>query len=653
MALPPMIKIFSAASDEEVQGYPILSVLQREHGRFTSPLLKMASSRKFISKDVRDYIDGMDHPADEVAIFISALGSDEAWGANKRGDAWPESGLSHKGPVYGFETYKHGHTFLHHKNDSVAKAVGRVKLASWNPRMKRVELVKTIKRASAPEICARIDRGEMIETSMGARVPYDICSKCAHRAKVSKDHCVHIKEALHAVMGNGERIRMINDQPGFFDSSVVRIKAAQEAGQLLRLGPDVKVAHDSSAYAVVELFGVDVVGYVIKEAEDKDAYLNKKIDGQAIDTDKLQDPVAFKERLDLAAEIVEFAPDAVTLRSLEPTLSKEVLKEAALQPEIRLASTFIALGMEVHPEEHQYMMLRKAGWVNEAEYLYDQNLLLPGPEPDVTGITHPLRVSERHVDQKLAEALRPWLQNRSMLEPHLTNRIEWIGDQDEYKIAAMMNRTMVAPSHQEKRDPSMAKMLLALALGYGLYRKMAPPGERLSTIERSMRRHPWMIPLVFVSGALGTKMIGDSISKPHQDVKVGGVFWNYVAPMGGAYVLSASARRKGMEGYPLSSVERVVRDYPLPAGLAGVIGARKLSRPISKIRAGVQRALKAAHKEAGVAGEAGIATALGWYSPYQYPMAALDFWAMKKLFGGKQVTSAKSGVSSGAVPPAA
>ncbi len=648
-----MEKHFSVGPEEEAQGFPLLSVIHHEYGRATSNLLKMASSRKFISEDVRSWIEAQPYSgAKEATIFVSALGADEYWGANRRHDGWPEVHLSHKGASHGFQTYtKHGHTYLHHQNRSTMQAVGKVVYASWNPRMHRVEIIQTVKRAHAPEVVARIDRGEMVSTSMGARVPYDQCSLCGHQAKTAAYHCEHIRKMAGEMMEDGQRVRMLNPYPKFFDGSIVSIPAAPESGQLLDVtngipkAASIDVPHFQSSLEGNWIFGDG------KEARDKDAYLRKQIDLDISPVEEVDVEQGMKN-LDAMAETDALAPYADELINLEPTLPEHVLEKASSLPFLHAASSFSAVGIPMRPEEFQYIFLTQLGHPKEASILYRERIVLHASPCD-RDVEPLLKVAEDYVDQGLVEAMVPHLPTRSVIEPFLSHRVETFGGLPDFKIAEEQNTNRLGLPSRTKPSSgfSSPELLAALALGYALYRKMAPPGLSLGTVEKSMERHPWMIPAVFLSGAWGIKALTDTI-RGSSTTKVGGAFWHYAAPLGGAYLLSASARRKEWEGYQLGSLEKTVRSYPLPVGLLGVVGARKLTKPLSKIRGAVSQAAKKASDLGHAAQEAGLATMLGWYSPYKFPAALTDFFVMNKIFPATKATQSKAVVGSKAIPSA-
>jgi hypothetical protein len=627
-----LIKEFSIDQTDEARGFPLLSVLHYENGRATSPLLKTASARRVISDDVQAYIDKMGsdpRKLDKVAIFVSALGSDKSWGPNRRHDGWPQEDLMHKGADYGFQTFMQGHTYLHHRNSSPDLAVGKIIYASANPRMDRVELIQTIDRSRAPELCARIDDGEYIQTSMGAKVAHDICSLpwCRHIAKVAADHCEHIKLSGGKVYEGGYQAYMVNPKPRFFENSAVKTGAARESGMLM------KVAHDTSALQGELLFG--------KDAEtEKESFLRKRIDldfQPVRDENRLEDPVAMMGREDEVAEVQSYAPLVGNLLDTEPLLPESVLEKASSLPLTSALSTFSGVGIAVRPEEFQYLFLSKAGYRKEASVLYKLGFLLDAPPPGESECQTEDRVHYDHVQPKLAEALEPYIAGRTALEPYLSQRVSYLAAQTPEKLAEMETKTRLVDSLGAQW--STPGIMAALALGYGVYRHMAPADRTLRTAEKAFRKHPWLVPLFLASGAWGIRNVGEAALQkgPTEENKkkvagLMGTVSTFALPIGGAYLLSASAKRKEWEGYPLGTVEKIIRDYPMVVGPAGAVAAGRLRGKMRGIGQALAKASSLA-KTAGVLEDALLYTGVGWYSPYRFHAALADSAVLNKIFG--------------------
>lgn len=211
-------------------------------------------------------------------ILVSAMGSSDAWGANKKGDTFPEEALLGRLPREGvslFDRFRDrlpkewgislfptkfdsegrqiggGNTFHEHINRP-AKPLGvygpagsdcrcgDILAAFWNAAMRRVELIQTVWERKLPHIVKMIDGGFLPGISMACDVPFDRCSICNNLSRNDGEYCEHLQRGTGLrgkIWNNSKTIMMINDFPLLFDSSIVASPAAVE-GRTLR-----KVAH--------------------------------------------------------------------------------------------------------------------------------------------------------------------------------------------------------------------------------------------------------------------------------------------------------------------------------------------------------------------------------------------------------------------------
>ena len=124
-----------------------------------------------------------------IYLLINAMGAGEYYSANRNGDFWPEESLiqSHGTFVTDAKVYKG------HNNKPDSPSYGSVLFSYYNREMHRVELVVTIDRRLAPDLAERVDSGEHLPWSMGAKIPEDICSICNHHSKTTAQYCNHLK----------------------------------------------------------------------------------------------------------------------------------------------------------------------------------------------------------------------------------------------------------------------------------------------------------------------------------------------------------------------------------------------------------------------------------------------------------------------------
>lgn len=140
------------------------------HDKF---MTKLASENEKIAK----FVGNLKPREDGIYLHINALGG-EHWSSNNNGDFFESEVLAYECPMesgihrmqdYGHKTFeKYAYPYKHHKNDDPNKSVGeKVKFASYNPRMDRVELVVFIDRNKDPELCKQAENGEAVPVSMG------------------------------------------------------------------------------------------------------------------------------------------------------------------------------------------------------------------------------------------------------------------------------------------------------------------------------------------------------------------------------------------------------------------------------------------------------------------------------------------------------
>lgn len=246
-------------------------------------LIKLATA---LHPDIQGYINKAKPVPGKTQMLIDALGAAEYWGQNVNGDLFPETALEHDGPDYGAKTFElYGHPFKHHVNKDPSRAFGQVEVATWNPKMHRVELVvyldrEKCKRFDAYDIIERIERGEFPDVSMGCKVPYDVCSICQHKSKTPKDYCHHAKNMMNVILPDGRKVFVYNPRPRFFDISFVFIgadKTAKVMAKLASKGGQVCLGE----YCTVPRLSADVGAMFSKEASfDGLGHITAQLDGR-------------------------------------------------------------------------------------------------------------------------------------------------------------------------------------------------------------------------------------------------------------------------------------------------------------------------------------------------------------------------------------
>lgn len=126
---------------------------------------------------------------------------------------------------------------MHHINKDPAKGYGEILFSAYNPRMNRVELVVGHDISKLPkDIISKLEKDELINLSMGCRVPYDVCSICGNKAPSPKDYCKHVTDTgLNYIYPDGRKVYLLNPNPDFFDISIVIVPADKTACILARI----------------------------------------------------------------------------------------------------------------------------------------------------------------------------------------------------------------------------------------------------------------------------------------------------------------------------------------------------------------------------------------------------------------------------------
>lgn len=189
-----------------------------------------------IHPEILSYKQQLEPEPGKTYVHILALGAGDYYGANLNNDHFPWEGLQHDHTkvahpyMHGYKTFLNAHAFAHHVNKDPEKAYGDVLVSVLNHKMKRVELIvaideeKCIKNGGQRTL-EKIKAGEYPSTSMGCRVPFDVCSICGHKAKYRSEYCDHMRNDAGKIMADGRKVFVYNPYPRFFDISFVFIGA--------------------------------------------------------------------------------------------------------------------------------------------------------------------------------------------------------------------------------------------------------------------------------------------------------------------------------------------------------------------------------------------------------------------------------------------
>ena len=225
-----MIYKESTFSSFDPNGIPLMGVIDP-----SSPFDELEKTAG-IHPEVLKFKQMLEPEPDKTYVHILALGAGDYYGPNLNNDHFPWAGLSHDHSstphpyLHGYKTFLNAHSFAHHVNKDPAKSYGDVILSTLNHKMKRVELVVAVdhercEKNGGRSILQKIHDGEYPSTSMGCRVPYDVCSICGNKARFRSEYCVHMREMPGKIMRDGRKVFVYNHFPRFFDISFVFIGA--------------------------------------------------------------------------------------------------------------------------------------------------------------------------------------------------------------------------------------------------------------------------------------------------------------------------------------------------------------------------------------------------------------------------------------------
>lgn len=363
-----------------------------------------------------DFIGNIRPRDDGRYILLNALGAGEYWGVNKNGDYFPEWSLLGEEPtvavqdyvrskslpmppIWGFKTFElFAYPYEHHNNSDPMLSIGeRVLCAAYNERMHRVELIVFIDKNKAPGLVKRIDNGEYIPWSMGAKLLWDTCSICGNAAKNRGEYCEHLKGMLNKVFPDGRKVFAYNYFPRFFDISAVIVPADRSAYSLRKVASANPVFVDmgfvSPRQQPMELAGMEKFASLIdflQTGGEKVADIEKEIITEPAENlgPKPIAPSLWKIIYNLAKRDREMSEDIPPIR----------LKELQDYPVSQVLSALTSAGMVLKPEE--------------------VDALTQGSEERI-----PEGLDFSDVNPTLIDKIKDLVGSRSMFEPNFTMRI--------------------------------------------------------------------------------------------------------------------------------------------------------------------------------------------------------------------------------------
>ena len=585
-------------------GSPSLSVLPPAG----MPLQKTAGT---MPVEIANFISSMERIDGSMYFLSNALGNEEKWGANKNGDTFPDDQLDTPATgEWGYKTFVTvAKPFRAHKNKDPSRAYGDIPFAYYDKGMGRVYVIMRID-TNGPhfheieDVIQAHERGDPVATSMGARVPYDICSICGNKATSRAQYCIHAREQLGTIYPDGRRVFVRNIRPVFFDNSFVTV-GADPAAFILS-----KVASKNVAIPSVDMgamaYGPD--GGIAKTASVVTADIEKNVPGVGVSAPEVQPALSEEESHDQAFFCCQLAP---LLQAREPVMPAPVLNGLSTHPLSIILRALGFLGVALRPPEFQRIVLVKAGHEKLADLLDAhghtfETLGLYASVDALPDTPAPLPVAMDLVNTLAKTAMfkggATLLDARSAHRPFLLKRAYLL-----CKDAAMQDMTF--GSDADHPDPSASvPMTLAeslkttapvVATAGGLYlgaRALAQKSPLADAISSSIKsyvgKYKYLIPLLLagtLSPYIGEQLF-EQMNQPETGPAIPGITpeaeiktavpavvnsaalrWGTGVPA--AYLGSGYMTAKERSGQRLSATERFIKDNPGKIGVGyGIAG---------------------------------------------------------------------------------
>ena len=189
-------------------------------------------------------------PSTHFGVHLISMGAEEDYGPNRNGDSASRKSLQSHHPTF----EKYGCVYREHANrDPVTQGVGDVRLAAYNPKMNRGELIVWVDKDKAPDMYKEAKAGNELSWSMSMRLPHDECSCCRHKAKRVSDYCGHLRNHMLQWVDGHEKFAYARneDDVKFFDISEVKRRADRIATYLSYTFPEGEMAKAASAGDIV------------------------------------------------------------------------------------------------------------------------------------------------------------------------------------------------------------------------------------------------------------------------------------------------------------------------------------------------------------------------------------------------------------------
>lgn len=305
----------------------------------SSKFLKVTSKGIDVSnleKEASEQLSNISIKPEKGYSFIKVIttGAGEFYGNNSNFDWFNEKGRTVKAAIpkeakeaevtldgglmkYHNSTFKqHGGVYKNHQNSKKGfKPEGTIVEPIYNEKAHRGEVIIKLANDTWGEVIEKVAKDEPVYWSIGAGVPWDICSICLNKRTSANDMCEHLKFYKNAMDDDGNLVFAYNDKPHFHDISQVIKPADRIAFTLTKLASD---QEDMSAELNQGLYLPDHISEAFlnksatskKELLEKLAKIEKSIIVQTDNPPKIMDVSEDKEK-EIVEDIKGFGPEDI------------------------------------------------------------------------------------------------------------------------------------------------------------------------------------------------------------------------------------------------------------------------------------------------------------------------------------------------------
>ena len=381
-----------------------------------------------IDARIVDFIRNHDFDHDRYTyVMVAPLGADESWEQTVNGDAFERRYLEPDHKDYGHRTFvSHGRAFMNHRNMDPTRSFGDFPLMVYNRVMDRCEGLWRLSHEMAEHIpgakrvIEQYRNGEDYPISMGCKVPYDVCSLCGNMAEDPSQYCECVSNPGFGSINEdtGQKMRVFNPLPLFFDLSAVGVNAAPEASPLGWVFPELvaylKAMSKTSSAKIpgwTRNHRVIVPSSYFPACAGRTVHRGVKLSSAAVPV-KVSDMI--KQIPVLANEVIH--PLARATEDLTPEVLEDTIKSSMSQS--GALSNLGALGIVLSPGEFRHLVMSASDLPADLWPSMVEDDIREGFESGPSAM-----LSSEALRGHVLAGIKDLAPERSILYPHLARRI--------------------------------------------------------------------------------------------------------------------------------------------------------------------------------------------------------------------------------------